>query len=262
MQQGQRIVPGFGAGRGFQLQQPSKSRREYDQARSERVVVALDNRVVFNYLANHLHLGDQEGLARVGGLVLGIGVEGDPDDRSNVNTHLLGRLAVHHGLICAVLVRQPTLDEAYSIHGGVLAVRAADQRRGCLAGRKVRMKSSHRVQVDVAVEDDRGGGALNQGKVCDRFGKPRIVSSRETEARVVIATEEPDRGRIGADEVHGEGGLGAPRPATAPIARPPISPMSSTMLRYPPQRYPKVARKRYQATRRTWLMSPITSEDL
>jgi hypothetical protein len=40
-------------------------------------------------------------------------------------------------------------------------------------------------------------------------------------------------------------------PAIVPIASPPTRPTRTTMARYPPHRRPKVARKRYQATRRT-----------
>jgi hypothetical protein len=46
------------------------------------------------------------------------------------------------------------------------------------------------------------------------------------------------------------------------MAIPPISPISSATLRYPPQRRSNVARNRYQVTRRTWFIGVRSWEDL
>src|ERR1035438_10832187 len=68
------------------------------------------------------------------------------------------------------------------------------------------------VEVDVAIEDDRGRRVLDKAKMRDRLEDSRAVPGGETQGRIVNRAEEPDGGWVGTSQVDGKGRVRPPGP--------------------------------------------------
>src|ERR1039457_5805384 len=74
------------------------------------------------------------------------------------------------------------------------------------------MDSLNPVEVDVAIEDDRGRRVLDKAKMRDRLEDSRAVPGGVTQGRIVNRAENPDGGWVGTSQVDGKGRARPPAP--------------------------------------------------
>src|ERR1039458_62101 len=74
------------------------------------------------------------------------------------------------------------------------------------------MTSLHRIEIDVAVEDDGGRRAFDERQMFNHLGRLSVVSSSDAQIGGIISTEELNGRGVGARHVGRKRRLGAPRP--------------------------------------------------
>ena len=158
--------------------------REQHHGGSEPVDIVFDYRATEYHLADQFDFGHEVGRPVIGaGCRLRVGVEGDTDHRAHVQTPLGRRLCVHDRLICPLRIGKATFDEGDSVHGEVLL--AADDRRGCLTGTDVGVRTAYCAEVNVAVETKSGRRMLDVWKASDRIDDRRVVPGPLAEGRII-----------------------------------------------------------------------------
>jgi len=168
-----------------------------------------------------------------------------------VQTKLPGRLGVHDRFVRPIRIGEAALYESDAVLGRVLPVEAAENCWGCLADVQLVMDSLNPVEVDVAIEDDRGRRVLDKAKMRDRLEDSRAVPGGETQGRIVNRAEEPDGGWVGTSQVDGKGRVRPPGPRHGTHGDPTDQADQQDHAQVATPTAANVARKRYQATRRS-----------